>query len=71
MKISIEELRILIDNLELAIEDAERHGMTEFRTESNTYFCNGEFISFGRNGYLDLSDLENQVYEFAHNRDEE
>lgn len=54
MKVSIEEIRDTIEKLEELVAEMEIKGKTEVPTESNTYFCNGQYISFGRNGFLDL-----------------
>lgn len=54
MKVSIEEIRDTIEKLEELVAEMEIKGKTEIPTESNTYFCNGQYISYGRNGFLDL-----------------
>ena len=68
MKVSIDEIRETIEKLEELVAEMEIKGKTEIPTESNTYFCNGQYISYGRNGFLDL---ETSIEKLISNNNEE
>lgn len=62
MKVSIEEIKETIEKLEELVAEMEVKNKDEIETESNTYFCNGQFISYGSNGYLDIDQAIESLY---------
>ena len=53
MKVTKNELELLIEKLQACVEEMEDAGVESISTSCNTYRMN-KFISFGYNGYLSL-----------------
>ena len=61
-----EYLEELVETLEEFNED------TEVRTVSNTYFINSDcFLAYGRQGFIDLGTLEDDLEEAENEKDED
>lgn len=63
MKISIEDIKQTITKLQEIVAEMELNDKTDISTESNTYWCGANFISYGRNGFLDLDSAIDKIYE--------
>lgn len=62
MRVSKIDIERTIEKLEELLAEMEAHNQEEVETESNTYYCGSEFISYGRNGYLDIDQAIENIY---------
>lgn len=63
MKVSIEDIKQTIKKLEDLVAEMECNDLTEVETEGNTYWCGSNYISFGRNGFLDIESALEKIWQ--------
>lgn len=68
--LTVGELKEYLEGLVEALEDFNED--TEVPTVSNTYFINSDcFLAYGRQGFIDLGSLEDDLEEAENEKDDE
>lgn len=68
--LTVGELKEYLEGLVETLEDFNED--TEVRTVSNTYFINSDcFLAYGRQGFIDLGTLEDDLEEAENEEDDE
>lgn len=65
MKITKKNLEKLIEDLQDLVSLMEDKEVEEVNTSCNTYGLSNNFISFGYNGYLDVEQAIEELYEIS------